>query len=369
MKILMMPTWYINEHEKTIGIMHNELYLELASRCETAVFVTSDCEIAENDCVKRIENGLLTYRICPKRKKFKRIEAVFKEILKEFRPDLIHGHAVVGAGRYATYLGRKYHIPVMISEHSAIESFWDNYKLRFWAHYIYRFCTKITCVSEDLAGKLKKKFPGLTFHVIYNGIVVPDDKFVCVEREKDKEIHVCLTAALYDKEIKGIQNLIPAVAALRKEGVPIVLHIVGEGTYLDYFRQMAADCGIKESCIFHGAQNRENTYRIMSHMDFIISASMIESFGCSIAEALMIGKPVLVTNSGGPESFVQEDCGIIVEKGKSESLIQGIKVMIEKLDRFDREKISRYAYHKFNLPHIAQQYMELYENTIDEYRG
>ena len=113
MKILMMPTWYVNSHEKVIGIMHKELYMELAKRCEAVVFVTSDNEVNENECKKKVEDGLLTYRICPKREKYKKIKAVFQEILEDFKPDLIHGHAVVGAGRYATYLGRKYLIPVI----------------------------------------------------------------------------------------------------------------------------------------------------------------------------------------------------------------------------------------------------------------
>ncbi len=368
MKILMMPTWFVNNHEKVIGIMHKELYMELAKRCETVVFVTSDNEVKENECKKQVEDGLLTYRICPKQKKFKKIDAIFQKIRKDFSPDLIHGHAVVGAGRYATYLGRKYHIPVIISEHSAIESFWDNYKLRFWANYTYRFCTGITCVSEDLAGKLKKKFPKLTFHVIYNGIAIPDRKLVCKKQEERKEIHICLVAALYDKEIKGIQNLMPAVSRLKEKGITVILHIVGAGTYLEYFKQMAVEYQIQEQCIFHGDKNREETYAIMASVDFLVSASMIESFGCSIAEELMLGKPVLVTDSGGPESFVNDLCGMIVPKGDSNSLELGIREMIEKLEQFDAEKIHEYAFGKFNLPLIAGQYIDLYKKTIDHYR-
>lgn len=369
MKILMMPTWYVNEHEKVIGIMHKELYSELADRCEVAVFVTRDTEIEENDCVKRIEDGLLTYRMCPCHKKIQKIETAFRDIIKEFQPDLIHGHAVVGAARHAVYLGRKYHIPVVISEHSAVESFWNNYKLRFWACYVYHKCTKATCVSEDLADKLRKRFPKTDFQVIYNGIVVPEQSLIGQKRNStEKEIHICLVAALYDKEIKGIQNLIPAVAALRKEGMPFVLHIVGEGSYLKYFQQMAEEYDMEEACIFHGGQDRENTYRIMADMDFLVSASMIESFGCSIAEAMMLGKPVLVTNSGGPESFVNEECGIIVQKGSVDSLMKGLRDMVKKLDFFHAGEIHQYAFNRFNLSHIADQYVELYQKTIAEYR-
>ena len=42
----------------------------------------------------------------------------------------------------------------------------------------------------------------------------------------------------------------------------------------------------------------------------------------------MFGKPVVCTKSGGPESFVTKETGVLVEREDEEALYRGIREMM-----------------------------------------
>ena len=101
-------------------------------------------------------------------------------------------------------------------------------------------------------------------------------------------------------------------------------------------------------------------------MDFNISASLYECSGVSVEEALLLGRPVLVTRSGGANSLVTEDVAIVVDKGSIQALVDGIREMIRRLDSFDREAIRDYAFHNFEIDQVSQRYMALYRSLLEE---
>jgi glycosyltransferase involved in cell wall biosynthesis len=198
--------------------------------------------------------------------------------------------------------------------------------------------------------------------VIYNGILAPET----MELEKETyavadKINCCIVAAFYSKDIKGYQYLLPAIAKLKSEGVPVVLHICGGGDYFEYYVNLAKELDIEDSVIFYGNCSKAKVYSIVSQMDFNISASLFECSGVSVEEALLLGKPMLVTRSGGANSLVTEDVAIVVDKGSTDALVDGIRQMADRLPQFDSKKIRAYAEENFEIDHVSRQYMALYE--------
>ena len=97
-------------------------------------------------------------------------------------------------------------------------------------------------------------------------------------------------------------------------------------------------------------------------MDFIVSASLMEASGVSVMEAMMLGKPILGTNSGGVDSLVPAFAGKIVEKGSADALADGIVYMLEHFSMFDNKRIETYANENYDKDIISRKYVEIYKN-------
>ena len=82
--------------------------------------------------------------------------------------------------------------------------------------------------------------------------------------------------------------------------------------------------------------------------------------------ALLLGKPVLVTRSGGANSLVNEEVAIVVDRESTTALVNGMKEMITRLPSFDGSVIENYALENFEIDQVSRQYMTLYEDLIEQ---
>lgn len=375
LNVLMMVSWYGPKADKLSGgSFHYEQARSLNKFCNCAIYYPYDRTLNE-PVYSGIDWGIQTYRSkYALEKKFRNrmyMVKAMKVIVKEFRPDIIHGNVATEAGRFAVMLGKLFHIPVIISEHSAVEASGVRaFPHHMYADFAYRFSEYNTCVSGRLTEQLREIFPRYRFHTIYNGIPAAFSYKSNGEEKKlyrdNSKINAAIVAGYYDKDIKGLQFLLPAIKRIVDEGEEICFHFVGGGEYLDYYKNMAVELEIENSCIFYGNRDKKEVYHIVSEMDFMISASIFESFGCSIAEGMMLGKPAVATRCGGLESIVNEKTGILVGTKSSDELYSGIKQMIKRYPDFSEKELQEYALNKFEVDHISKQYMKVYERIISK---
>lgn len=377
MKVLMVVSWYSpkNAEVMSAGVFHYEQSMALKPYCDTALYYPYDQNLPSK-FEKDEERGLLTYRRrLPKVKipkiglgvQIVNIICDLKRICKEFKPDVIHAHCAIPAGFAVTLFGKIYGIPVVITEHNPIEHFaLDKKVIKSQVNFAYSHSKANICVSKDSMDKMKSNFPQCNFKVIYNGIYSPEvignDG---VNYRVDGKINCCIVAAFYSKDIKGYQFLIPAIAQLKKRGMPIVLHIVGGGDYFDYYVDMAKQLEVEDCVIFHGNCQKKKVYSLVSQMDFNISASIYECSGVSVEEALLLGRPMLVTRSGGANSLVNDKVAIVVDRGSTEALVDGIEKMVEMLPHFNQEEIYDYAFRNFEIDQVSRKYMNLYNAVLE----
>ncbi len=373
----MVVSWYSPKDAEVMsaGVFHYEQSMALKPYCDTALYYPYD-ETLPSKFEKSEERGLLTYRRRLSRVRIPKMGLVvqilnissdLKRICKEFKPDIIHAHCAIPAGFAVNLFGKLYGIPVVITEHNPIEHFaLDKRLVKAQVEYAYSNSKANVCVSIDSMNKMKSNFGNCDFRVIYNGIYSPDvigkDG---VNYRIDGKINCCIVAAFYSKDIKGYQYLIPAVAELKKQGMPIVLHIVGGGDYFDYYVNMAKELDVQDCVIFYGNCEKKKVYSLVSQMDFNISASIYECSGVSVEEALLLGRPMLVTRSGGANSLVNDKVAVVVDRGSTEALVDGIRKMVEILPHFDENEIYNYAFENFEIDQVSQKYMELYNGILE----
>lgn len=295
----------------------------------------------------------------------------FHKVIKLFKPDICFVQVASEAGRSMSVLCKLYAIPLVLAEHSSPEALGlveggrkkDYLLLKF----VYNQCSYVTCVSQNLTDTLKKYYPKLTPKTIYNGIQ-PVSTYTKSEKiyKLENVINIVIVGGFYNMTVKGYQFLLPAIKEVVQKGYQIVLHICGGGEYKEYFEELVKKLDIVQQCIFYGQCQREKIYDIVGQMDFFVSASLFESGGMAAQEAMLLGKPVLATKSGGVSSMITKETGIIIDKGSIKSLVDGIIRMIQIYKEFDVEKIKKYAESKFDINHITKQYMEVFEEILQK---
>lgn len=371
MNILMIVSWYtpMGREKLEAGVFHYEQSMDLIKKgCNVAIYFPFDDKIKEAETCKE-EWGILTYRSCYKPGKVlaaqKQIKKTFARIVEEFKPDIIHAHCGGAAGFYSVPVSKKYNIPMIVTEHSPLElTKVDHFGVSYlMTRRAYGHSKMNVCVSKDSMNKLSKVYPKYPFDVIYNGIILPKYKDTHIHY-RDGYVNIAIVAILYDKDIKGMQHLIPAMKILKEQGKNVVLHHIGAGEFLDYYENMAKELGVEDIVEFHGSCRRDELYEIVNEMDFFVSASLFECSGVSVQEAMLLGKPVLGTNSGGVDSLVPEKAGHIVQKGSDVALADGIDYMIDHIADYDTDWIKQYAYDSFEIGHISDKYIELYKKVI-----
>lgn len=373
MNVLMIVSWYTPRGREKLeaGVFHYEQSVDLTKYCNVAIYFPFDQEITESETTA-LEWGLLTYRSSYTPGKIFRtknqVKKTMARIIKEFQPDIIHAHCGGAAGFYASFLADQYGIPMVVTEHSPVElsgvnrlSIGHYFSKRAFGH-----SRANICVSKDSRDKLAAIYPKYSFEVIYNGIILPEYKENTKKHYRDGYVNVVIVAILYDLEIKGMKYLLRAMEILKRRGKKFMLHHIGGGEYLEHFRQMAVDLDIDDICVFHGSCQRSELYEIVNEMDFFVSASLVECSGVSVQEAMLLGKPVLGTNSGGVDSLVPKQAGHIVEKANAQALAEGMEYMERKLDSYDRTWIRDYARESFEIGNISRKYMALYKRILGE---
>lgn len=371
LRVLFIVSWYGPKGPSpTGGIFHYELVRELNKYCKCAIFYPYDRDSAipfEKNIEWDIETYRSRYRLQDKVKNRVYMIKCMKYIVKTFKPNIIHGNVATEAGRFAVMLGRMFRIPVVISEHSSPDySGVTSFPHHFYAQNVYKHSAYTTCVSDYVTKRLSELFPKYKFHTVYNGIIVPDSSTIQHGMyRKEGKVNFVIVAEIYDKEIKGLQFLLPAIKKLKDSGYDFVLHHVGGGDYLDIYINLAKELNIDDKIVFHGSFTKEQVYNLVSDMDFMVSASLVESFGCSIAEGAMFGCPAVVTRCGGLESIVDEETGIVVDKESEEALFGGLEKMLRDYHQYDRIKIKERAINKFSLDAVTQKYLSIYLDVLN----
>lgn len=256
----------------------------------------------------------------------------FHKVCKLFRPDVIHAQAAENAGIFAAFFLRLYGIPLVITEHQLIGVTPLSRRKHFMISTAYKLSRKNICVSDGQREHFRTIFNGIEFTVIYNGIYDrPIDPSAGKYRRKNF-INSVIVAAFYSDEVKGFQFLLPAVKILVQElHIPLVLHVCGGGLFFEKFRNLADELQITDNCIFYGSCTKNEVYSIVSEMDFGISSSLLESAGINVEEMMLLGKPLVVTRSVGANSLVADFAAIVVDKGSTEALVDGIREMVRTL--------------------------------------
>jgi glycosyltransferase involved in cell wall biosynthesis len=143
----------------------------------------------------------------------------------------------------------------------------------------------------------------------------------------ESETAIVGTAAILE-ERKGHRYLLEAVAALKKQGVPLQLRIAGDGSLRENLVGMAHQLGISHDVEFLGFVS--DIPGFLSSIDIFVLPSLFEGLGVSLLEAMAAGKPVVATRVGGiVNSVIDGVTGLLVQPRDVDGLAAGLRKLIQ----------------------------------------
>ena len=170
--------------------------------------------------------------------------------------------------------------------------------------------------------------------------------------------HLRLIIACRQEVEKGAGIVILSLPAILKQFPLATLDVVGDGSALDSFKQMATDLGVRDRVTFHGKVGHARVIELLqrSHI-FCYPTAASEGFPKAVVEALACALPVIATRVSVLPQLIGGGCGLLIEEASSAALAEAVReIWMSK---------TRYRELSANALDTAQQYsLEGWRDTI-----
>jgi glycosyltransferase involved in cell wall biosynthesis len=178
------------------------------------------------------------------------------------------------------------------------------------------------------------------------------------------EISTFLTAGRLHPE-KGYEHLFAAVRLLKDQGQrPFIVLIAGRGPFLARYEELVRSLDIADRVRFLGF--RSDLPDLMVASDAFVLASVAESFGLVLAEALYLGLPVLATRVGGIPEIIDDGVdGCLVPPGDPGALAQAMGSFLRAEVRLTGQgaAAARKVRQRFDFEQMLKAYEAVYERV------
>lgn len=319
----------------------------------------------------------------------KKLNCLFKlpYVLKSIKPDVIHCHdlevLLLGALLYKLLFNRKVksiytfhtqpgqiHEVIFMSRDKVRRKPWWKIELFGFA---LRKCDLVTCVSKVLGEEIIRtdNLPIGRYAVTPTGVREKPVTEKEVERFgedynlKNSFPVICTIGVLvHDWKVKGVEILIKAFAKIVTNYPNARLLVIGDGPFRKSLELLTEQLEIKNNVVFTG--NMENPFVALSITDIYCQLGLSEFVGIATLEAMISGKPVLVTRAGEIPKIVEHGKNGMLVEPDVQDVVNNLRNLIEspdvakKLGEDARISIGE----NFLWSNIAKQFMDLYSGLL-----
>ncbi|MCG8308854.1 MAG: glycosyltransferase [Cytophagales bacterium] len=278
------------------------------------------------------------------------------------KADIIHAHVGFPAGHIAKKLSEIHKIPYIITEH--MSPFPHRYflkknnKIDSRLLRAYNSADAIICVSAGLEKRMYAYGISQT-RVIPN--LIDEDFYSPAFHVPENEKFTLFSLGRMVPQ-KGIDLLLKAFANIDPDAK---LRIGGDGAELDNYKKLAIKLGVNHKVKWLGTLDKSQALSEYRRCNAFVLPSRHESMGVVFAEAMACGKPVIATACGGPEEFINHDCGYLVAPENQEGLETALQKMMNNYKVFNPEVIRRHFEFRFSKKIVCKQIKAIYQRIIN----
>ncbi len=299
---------------------------------------------------------------------------LYKKYEQQFgKPDLILAHSVTWAGYAACLIKKEYQIPYLIVEHRSF-FVWSTEKARqmvkpFYVPFFkeaYGYCEKLVLVSSSLSKGIEALVPEVKSKCMVIPNMIREDMFLPPVKARLTDPFTFIWAGRLE-HVKGLDLLLEAVKLLTdRTERQFVVRLAGKGSLKEELEQQALKLGIAERVNFLGRLSREEMQQEMQRANCKVLPSRYEAFGVVLIEAMATGLPVIATRSGGPDSIVSSENGLLVEAENMEELAGAMEQIMVNIKNYSAEKIRGNTLKDYGHTSVMERYNQLFFQVLKE---
>lgn len=288
--------------------------------------------------------------------------------LESAAPDVILSYIVYPEGNAAVRVGQKLDVPVVVG---AVGS-----DLRRIPDVVTRMLVKSTLRKASFVVTKSRELRG---HATRLG--AREDKVIAILNGCDADLFRYNNRSIARAElgvnpesklavftgrlvaVKGLRELIEALATVRESGHPLELVLLGDGPMGPELKELCRRRNVNESVHFLGACSPVEVARWLAACNVFCLPSYSEGCPNVVLEALSCGRPVVASDVGGIPEIVDPNCGILVPAGNSNALASGL---IEALSRrWDEQRIA--GTYSRNWSDMARETLDVCTQAVARY--
>jgi glycosyltransferase involved in cell wall biosynthesis len=170
---------------------------------------------------------------------------------------------------------------------------------------------------------------------------------------------------------KGFETIIEAAAIAKEKGLNLLFVIAGKGPMLDTYRRNIVERRLEEQITFIGYINDDQRNALISGSEMAVFPSLYEPFGIVALETMVLGKPTIVSNTGGLKGIVKHlQTGLLMIPGDAKSLLEQIDFLMQHPKKADEigNKGKQITTSLYGWKRIASETSNIMEDTILQHR-
>lgn len=235
---------------------------------------------------------------------------------------------------------------------------------------IYTYPDAFVYISNYVKNEKIKAFPKLrnkNNYTIYNGTSIKNhnEYFNNIKDLRIKSPSILSIAGL--TEIKNIDILIDAIELIIKKNKKAYLYIAGDGPRKEYLLKKIKNKKLDDYIFLLGY--RKDTKELLENTDIFVHSCSIEGFGIAVIEAMILEKPIIVSNAGAlPELIDNNKSGLIVDPFNKDQWAKAIVNLLENPNKAKEIAIEskKKAEKEFSIEKYTSNYNNLYLSLMDK---
>lgn len=300
----------------------------------------------------------------------KGVMSLFK-ILKKEKPKILHTHASLSARIAARLAGRA---KIIYTRHTVFpQKPYLTQGLGKWINGLAAAVLSDKVIAVADAAKKNLTDTGVSeknITVIYNG-VDPQKKISTEEKalvrknlgiDEDEKV-IAIIARI--EHFKGHEYFIQAAEEVKKQGIKARFVIAGNGSLESSMRDLVKEKNLDDIVLFTGFLN--DVSGLENIMDIQINSSYdTEAASLSLLEGMSLGKPAVVSKSGGNPELIQDGSnGFVVPQRDSKAMAEAIIRLLKDDEIYNKfSNNARQIYENNFTSKIMTENMEKFYKTL-----